>query len=311
MKILFTGASSFTGMWFATELSKAGHYVAAAFLRPLADYNGLRGDRVEKVLGCCRAVFDCPFGSEPFLELLQNEKWDILCHHAADVTNYKSVDFDFSAALSANTKNIKKVGELLKNNGCTKILLTGSVFEQNEGQGSDNWRAVSPYGLSKGLTADVYKYFCAQYGIGLGKFVIPNPFGPYEEPRFTHYLMNSWYAGSKPTVVSPDYCRDNIHVSLLAKAYVYFLDNLPAAPGYTKFNPIGYQESQGNFTKRFAEEMEKRLPIRCPFEIGVQTDFSEPVVRFNTDSLDHRMLEWDEKKAWDELANYYMNRYGK
>ena len=59
-------------------------------------------------------------------------------------------------------------------------------------------------------------------GIGLGKFVIPNPFGPYEEPRFTAYLIKNWLAGATPNCSSPAYVRDNIHVSLLAKVYARF-----------------------------------------------------------------------------------------
>ncbi len=35
MKILFTGASSFTGFWFAKELAAAGHEVFAVFPPPV------------------------------------------------------------------------------------------------------------------------------------------------------------------------------------------------------------------------------------------------------------------------------------
>ena len=38
MKVLFTGGSSFTGMWFIRELAAAGHQVAAAFRRPAGEY---------------------------------------------------------------------------------------------------------------------------------------------------------------------------------------------------------------------------------------------------------------------------------
>ena len=53
------------------------------------------------------------------------------------------------------------------------------------------------------LTAEMFKYFTGETGIRLGKFVIPNPFGPYEEPRFTAYLAKSWYEGKTPTVSAP------------------------------------------------------------------------------------------------------------
>jgi UDP-glucose 4-epimerase len=37
----------------------------------------------------------------------------------------------------------------------------------------------------------------------------------------------------------------------------------------------------------------------------VQTDFSEPMVRINTDPLDAGRLGWNDVEAWDELASYY------
>jgi hypothetical protein len=50
----------------------------------------------------------------------------------------------------------------------------------------------------------------------------------------------------------------------------------------------------------------------CPVTIGVQTDFSEPMVRINTDPLDPSRLGWNEVEAWDELASYVPNdcRFG-
>lgn len=37
MKVLFTGASSFTGFWFVRELAAAGHDVTALFRKPAAE----------------------------------------------------------------------------------------------------------------------------------------------------------------------------------------------------------------------------------------------------------------------------------
>jgi nucleoside-diphosphate-sugar epimerase len=68
------------------------------------------------------------------------------------------------------------------------------VFEANEGLGSAPLRAFSPYGLSKGLTAAAAAFYADREGFTFEKFVIPNPFGPYEEPRFTAYLMKTWLA---------------------------------------------------------------------------------------------------------------------
>lgn len=303
MKILFTGGSSFSGMWFARELAQAGHAVTCCFRS--SRYEGLRKERVDQLLPLCDSLFDCGFGSPRFMHIITSNHWDLLCHHAADVTDYKSPDFNFSQALSSNTQNLKSILQALQKQDCNKVLLTGSVFEQNEGTGSDNLRAVSPYGLSKGLTADVLRYFCTILSMKLGKFVIPNPFGPYEEPRYTAYLMKTWQEGLTARVNTPDYVRDNIPISLLAKAYRSFAESLTADPGYIKLNPSCYAETQGAFTARFSREMQSRLSIPCAFELQAQVDFPEPKVRINTDPLRHHELGWNEKEAWDHLATYY------
>ena len=256
----------------------------------------------------CRPVQGCSFGDERFLDLIAEGGWDLLCHHAANVTNYKSPDFDTIAALSNNTRNLPDVLEALKTAGCHRLLLSGSVFEGGEGAGSQGLPDFSPYGLSKALTAQVFRYYCARAGIGVGKFVIPNPFGPYEEPRFTTYLVKNWLAGATPNCSSPAYIRDNIHVSLLAKAYAKFALEIPA-DGFARTNPSGYVESQGAFTLRLAQELRPRLRLPCPVELKKQVDFPEPRVRINTDPADADALGWDESAAWDEMAVYYRRLY--
>jgi len=53
------------------------------------------------------------------------------------------------------------------------------------GAGSKPLRAFNAYGLSKGLTAAAAESYADRERFTFEKFVIPNPFGPYEEPRFT------------------------------------------------------------------------------------------------------------------------------
>jgi UDP-glucose 4-epimerase len=307
MKILFTGGSSFTGSWFIRELAAAGHEVTAVFRRQAEDYpDAVRRRRVALAAAAGRPVYGCSFGDGRFLALIAEGGWDLLCHHGADVTNYKSPDFDAIAALANNARNLPAVLDALGAVGCRRVLLTGSVFEGGEGAGSQGLPDFSPYGLSKALTAQAFRFYCARAGIGLGKFVIPNPFGPYEEPRYTAYLMTSWLAGATPACSSPSYVRDNIHVSLLAKVYARFAGEFPAA-GFSRINPSGYVESQGAFTLRMAREMRPRLGLPCPVELKKQVDFPEPRVRINTDPPDADALGWDESAAWDEMARYYQD----
>jgi UDP-glucose 4-epimerase len=305
MKILFTGGSSFTGFWFIRELTANGHDVVAIFRKQAQEYaETTRRERIALVSAMARPVYGCSFGDQRFLGLIAEGSWDVLCHHAADVTNYKSLNFDAVAALGNNTNNLPAVLDALRASGCHRILLSGSVFERGEGAGSQGLPDFSPYGLSKSLTAEVFTYYCKRACVELGKFVIPNPFGPFVESRFTAYLMKTWLGGAMAVCSAPAYIRDNIHVSLLAKAYVQFAAEFPATP-FTRTNPSGYAESQGASTLRMAQEMRPRLGLRCLVELKRQLDFPEPRVRINTDILNHNALGWDESSAWDELACYY------
>ena len=311
MKILFTGASSFTGYWFVKELAENGHQVFAIFTKKSSNlYEGIRKQRVENLQSICKPIWNCKFGDDQFIEHIEDEKFDILCHHAADVKNYKSHKFDFISALENNTYNIINVFEVLNKNKCKSIILTGSVFEKNEGCGTEPLRAFSPYGLSKGLTLDVFEYYAEVYKIKLGKFVIPNPFGPYEEPRFTNYLIKNWIQEKIPTVNTPKYIRDNIHVSLLTKVYSYFTERVyNERKFFQKINPSGYVESQGDFTRKFAEEIRKRTNLKCEFKLKNQTEFLEPEIRINNYIATKLCSDWNEEEAWDELVEFYKRNY--
>ncbi len=304
MRILFTGASSFTGYWFVRELVAAGHEVVAA-MRGDGAYEGLRGERVRMVRELCETRFGCAFGTDGFLALAKTS-FDVLCHHGAQVGDYRSPDFDPYRAAAANLHRLPEVLRALKDRGCGRLVLTGSIFEADEGAGSVPLRAFSPYGLSKTLTAAAAAFYADREGFTFEKFVIPNPFGPYEEPRFTAYLMKTWLAGETARVQTPRYVRDNIHVSLLAKAYAAFVGASPAPCTVRRINPSGYVGSQGAFTQRLGDEAATRIGQPCAIEFGMQTEFPEPPVRVNTDLLDAIALKWDEAHAWDQLVEYYL-----
>jgi nucleoside-diphosphate-sugar epimerase len=308
VRILFTGASSFTGMWFATALAERGHHVVAASRREDHASSGLRLERLTRVAACCRPVWNAPFGSQRFIDCIEQDRFDVLCHHGAETNGYRSAEFDAVAATAANARALTSVLRALRNGGCRRIVLTGSVFEAGEGAGTTPLRAFSPYGVSKTLTSEIFAFHAVQEGIALGKFVIPNPFGPYEEPRFTDYLMRCWRDGKPATVTTPRYVRDNIHVSLLTETYCAFVSTLPQE-GFHRINPSGYVETQDEFAARFAREIGLRLKLEPALEESRQTDFAEPAIRINTDVVQDIERDWDEHAAWDQLADYYAMRY--
>lgn len=303
MKILLSGASSFTGFWFAKALAEAGHQVTAPVRRSVNTYDGVRGQRTQRLCALADVIEGVDFGSDGWLELLDDA--DVVCHHAADVRDYRSEAFDIPAALADNTRRGAEMVGRLADKGSYGLVITGSVFEPDEGAGSLPLKAFSPYGQSKAFTSQMFEYWCDRAKLPVGKFVIPNPFGPFEEPRFTAYLLKTWRAGETPEVRTPDYVRDNIPVDLLALAYVRFVEEMAAREPRRHASPSGYIESQGAFSQRFAQEMSSRLAMKCPLIHGRQTDFSEPLVRINRDPVARNHPTWSERKSWDDYAEYY------
>jgi UDP-glucose 4-epimerase len=308
VRILLTGGSSFTGLWFARSLAAAGHIVVAPLKGLAKDYSGLRGERVAELRRVVEVVEGCSFGSTAFVDLASTGTWDLLCHHAARTGDYRNPDFDVLGAVAENTNNLAAVLKAMSARGLSGVVLTGSIFEQDEGAGDMPLRAFSPYGLSKGLTWQFCRFLSQTMGFSLGKFVIPNAFGPFEEPRVCNYLIQSWFKGEVPTIRTPLYVRDNIHVDLLAGVYASFVNNVPAQNGAIKLNPTLYVESQGAFATRFATEMAPRLGIACPITLLQQSEFGEPMVRINTDRVDSAALGWSEAAAWDAEAQFYKAR---
>jgi UDP-glucose 4-epimerase len=305
MRILLTGGSSFTGLWFARSLAARGHTVVA----PLRgrDYSGLRAARVSELRRVVEVIEDCPFGSPQFLDVVAANDWDVLCQHAARTGDYRNPDFDVVGAVADNTNNLGAVLKAMASRGLAAVIVTGSVFEQDEGAGETPLRAFSPYGLSKGLTWQYFRFLCATMGVPVAKFVIANPIGPFEEPRFCNYLMQTWFKGETPAVRTPDYVRDNIHVDLLAAIYAQYVESVATGKAAATLRPSFYVETQGAFASRFAREVSVRLGLPCPLALLEQQDFSEPRVRINTDRVDISKLGWSESAAWDAEANFYKN----
>jgi UDP-glucose 4-epimerase len=138
-----------------------------------------------------------------FIDLARAGAYDVLCHHAARGRDYRSPDFDVPGALQENTANLRAVLEVLAGGGLRSAVPTGSVFEQDDGAGETPLIAFSPYGLSKGLTAAVVSHRCREFGLRYGKFVIPNPFGPLDEPRFCSHLIATWRKGDVACINTP------------------------------------------------------------------------------------------------------------
>lgn len=301
MRVLLTGASSFTGLWFAKALAEAGHSVVAV-ARGGAYADPLRQARMALVAEVAEVVREAPFGTGAFLAALKDKgPFDVLGLHGAEVGDYKSPTYDLEAAVAANAFNAPAVLAAAAAQGATRVVLTGSVFEPGEGQGTLPLVSFSPYGTSKARTEEVLKPQIAAPGLDYAKFVIPNPFGPWEEKRFQRLVMTRWSKREPVHIDQALYVRDNIPVDLLARAY--------AATAEGDFGaycaPSCYAGPVGAFFQRMARETRARTGWACTLTLAETQAFAEPWERTNRTVLDTAALGWSEAAFWDAYVDHY------
>ncbi len=301
--ILLTGASSFTGLWIAEALASAGHAVTAPLKRPASDYSGLRRQRVERLGRSAEVIFDTPFASQALLALVASRRFDLLGHHAADIVNYRSADYDPAAGFSRNVDGADAVFEAFSRSGGRAVIATGTAFEPGEGGEGPEALAVSPYGLSKGLTNQALRHMARWRGLGFGKFVIAGPFGRLEEGRFAWSMFQAWFDDRPGVVRTPRYVRDNIPAPVLAAAYSGLVHRMLAGAEDLIARPQGFVGTQEAFGRRLAAAMAPRLGRACAIESMDQPRLDEPETRINSEPA--FAPGWDEAAFWDDYAAYY------
>jgi len=306
MKVLFTGAASFTGFWFIKTLAFRGYDLICPIRGKVADCDVLKKKRLKLVGEVAELVENAAFGSERFLSLGSSFSFDCMCHHGSEVRNYRSPLFEVNAALASNTFNLPRVLEVFEG---TPILLTGSVFEYEEGANNETREAISPYGLSKGLTYQYFRFYCKRVGSHLGKFIIANPFGPFEDKKFTAYLMNTWRSGNVAEVKTPDYIRDNVPVDYLSTRYADYAERVASGSheSHSRMGPSGYIGFQRDFTALIANQVKSRTNWKCDYILVKQKDFSEPMTRTNQEKPFDKSGQWQESHFWDAFVDYYQN----
>ena len=299
MRVLLTGASSFSGMWIAEALAARGHEVVAV-ARGGAYADPLRQARMDRVAARGRDRHRRAVRlAIAFLGLLKSAPLRRLGLHGAEVGDYKSPTYDMPAAVAANTLNAEQVFEAAQG---ARVVITGTVFEPGEGKGTEPLVSFSPYGTAKALTGERLQSTAEAAALPVSKFVIPNPFGPWEERKFQRLVMTRWSRGEPVHIDQALYIRDNIPVDLLALAYVKTVEG--AFGDYCA--PSCYAGTVGSFFERMARETRMRTGWACTLTLADTQTFAEPEARMNRTRLDTAALGWSEQGFWDAYADHYM-----
>lgn len=219
MKILVTGGAGFIGSHLTDTFISNGHDVVVV--------DNLVSGQLEN-LNPKAKFYLMDIRAETITKVFEAEKFDILCHQAAQMDVRKSVadplfDADVNVAGTLNLlqncikHNVKKV--LFASTGGA-IYGEQDVFPADENHAT---RPLSPYGITKSTVEKYLFFYAEQYGLNYGITRYANVYGPRQSPHgeagvvaiFTSRLL----AGEQP-VINGDggQTRDYVYVGDVARA---------------------------------------------------------------------------------------------
>lgn len=305
--VLLTGASSFTGFWFAKELKLKGFNVFCPLPRSENDYNGIKAKRIDNIKRDVTFVFNSPLGENKFNDLLE-KPFDILCLHGAHVQNYESPKFELLNSLNRNLNEIEYILKKSFLNGCKTVLWTSSIFEDvldNNDENIDYYKVPwLKYALSKKTSYTIVKHLALSMGLKFIRFVIPNPFGPFEDKKLCFHLTKSLVEGNDFIVKTPDYVRDMIHIENLAEIYVKQISQ-SSEKSFKECRPSEYRMKIFDFAKLLTLKYNRFH--NTEHEIGKikQEIFNEPLELLNSEFNSASRKSKDNDDLWRNYFGYY------
>ena len=297
MRLLFLGASSFTGYHFVNKISdNKQNKIYCTLTKNLNKYKSTRLERI-KLLNKKKNIFfikKVKFGDKKFIKLLSRKKFDIICLHHASTKNYNNdLKFNLNKSIKENTPNLRKVFSKIHNQ--TTIIVTNTIYQKiNE----KKYKAVNKYGISKSITYDKIKSICKEFDFKLKSIFITNPWGILEEKKLNYYLINNWLKNKKTFISHPNYIRDNIYIDKLAKYYLKILNS-----NSTKINyfPSGYCSTNKVFIEAFKIKFEKFFNKKVKIEYANNAKYSQPMSRINGKKISKKIF------IKEDLRKYFLN----
>jgi len=295
-----TGALSFTGFHIVNALAAQGALVYATATRPADSYESLPKMRLQGLAEQVCLLDNMPFGTESFIAAILKTRPDVLIHHGANTTGYRSREFDVGAAVENNCFGLQDTIDAFSAAGGRHVWVSGSIFQ---GDGNEI-PPISPYGESKATTAALFLEAARSKSLHYSDLIIPNPFGPMDNAKLCDYLFDQWSRQQVATINTPNWVRDNIFVDLLAQAYAQSV--LRERRGRVALS--GTHSSMLSFSEKVALETRLRTGWDCRLECRARNEDSQPAVLVNPDKAIDRVPFWSETKAWDALIRWQVER---
>ena len=193
MKVLLTGASSFTGYWFARAAQPGG------MPRRRAAARRRRGLHRRSARRTCPAS---PFGRRN--RRSGAVRFGPLYASVAKASGFRpyfAITPPASAIIAARISTLP--GAVAENTANLRAVLAAHGAWRAQGRRADRQRVRAGRGRGRGAARRILALWPVERSDGgdrqpplprirhlrFNKFVIPNPFGPLEEPRFCAYLI--------------------------------------------------------------------------------------------------------------------------
>ncbi len=224
-KILVTGGAGFIGSHVADAFRAAGHDVHV-----MDDFSSGREENVPEGA----VVHRMDIRSDEAAAVMARERFDVLCHHAAQMDVRRSVaDPAFDAQV--NILGFLNLMEAGRGNGLEKVLFSstgGAIYGEPDYTPQDELhplRPLSPYGITKLCTEKYLFYYHEQYGIDYVALRYANVYGPRQNPHgeagvvaiFTERMLQ----GRQPFINGDGLqTRDYVYVGDVVRANLAALD---------------------------------------------------------------------------------------
>ena len=225
MKVLVTGGAGFIGSHCSDAFLKHGHDVVIV--------DNLSSGKRENIPERAR-FYGIDLRDERLTDVIANERPDIICHHAAQVSVRLSVDDPIMDA-EINIIGGIKLANLAVAFKVKKIIFSstgGAIYgEQEEFPATESHplRPLCPYGVSKLSFEKYLDYYSQAFGLQYCILRYSNIYGPRQDPfgeAGVVAIFAERFLGGKQPIINGDgqQTRDFLYVGDVAKANVIALN---------------------------------------------------------------------------------------